>query len=154
MVPMRWHTREDSGIRLDRQGRWWHDGELIEHPRIIEAFNVGLSPTDDGRFRLEFGNDWCFVEVEDAAYTVLAVDVTKDERLSVRLSDRTAEHLDVSTLQLDAEGVLCCRVKKGKAKALFSREAQFSFGSLLEEADGGVVLRLGARRVQVPLKPK
>ncbi|HME90856.1 MAG TPA: DUF1285 domain-containing protein, partial [Myxococcaceae bacterium] len=96
----RWHTREDSGIRLDRFGRWWHDDELIEHPRIIEAFNVGLSPTDDGRYRLEFGSDWCFVDVEDAAYQVRAVDVTADERVSIRLSDRTAELLEISSLKL------------------------------------------------------
>src|SRR5262249_6822997 len=57
------HTRENSGIRLDRNGRWWHDGVPIEHPKIIDAFNRGLSPTDGGRFRLDFGNDWCFVQV-------------------------------------------------------------------------------------------
>ena len=54
-MPARWHTREDSGIRLDRQFRWWHDGELIEHPNIIEAFNKGVRVGDDGRVTLHFG---------------------------------------------------------------------------------------------------
>src|SRR5215831_10557342 len=103
--PKRWHTREDSGIRLDRQGRWWHDDEPIEHPKIIEAFNTGLSPTEDGRFRLEFGNDWCYVKVEDAAYSVLGIDFSSGEpRLS--LSDRTTEALDPLSLQVDPEGIL------------------------------------------------
>lgn len=150
----RWHTRDDSGIRLDRWGRWWHDDELIEHPRIIEAFNVGLSATDDGRFRLQFGNDWCFVEVEGAAYKVLVVDVTSDERISVRLSDRTGEILDPSTLRLEEDGVLSCLVKNAKARARFSPEAQFAFGELLEDEDGQLVLRVGNRRLPVPLAPK
>ncbi len=150
----RWHTRERSGIRLDREGRWWHDDERVEHPRIIEAFNRGLSPTDDGRYRLQFGNDWCFVEVEDAAYRVLAVDEAVDEQISIRLSDRTAEMLDVSTLQLDSDGVLVCQVKGGKAKARFSREAQFSLGTLMEERDGQVVLRVGGRNYSILPEPK
>ncbi len=150
----RWHTREDSGIRLDAQGRWWHDGELVEHPRIIEAFNRGLVPTDDGRFRLQLGDDWCYVDVEDAAYRVLAIDPAADDRLSIRLTDRTAELLDISTLQLDADGVLACQVKQGRAKARFAREAQFALGSLLQEVEGQLMLRVGATTYPLRLESK
>jgi uncharacterized protein len=150
-VAERRHTREDSGLRLDRDGRWWHDGEQVEHPRIIEAFNVGLKLSDDGRYRLEFGWDWCFVDVEDAAYRVLALDPTDDGGLSVRLSDRTAERLELASLTLDDEGVLGCRVKQGRAKARFSRDAQFAFGSLLEQTDGALALRVGSRLLPIPL---
>ncbi len=146
----RWHTREDSGIRLDRRGRWWHDGEPIEHPNIIEAFNRGLAPSGDGRFKLTFGNDWCFVAVEDAAYQVLAVDLTSDEGLSVRLSDRTAERLAVESLALDEEGALVCRVKHGLARARFSRDAQFALGSLVEQDGETWVVRAGSRTVPLP----
>lgn len=141
----RWHTREDSGIRLDREGRWWHDDEPIEHPKIIEAFNVGLQPGDDGRFKLVFGNDWCFVTIEDAAYRVVAVDPTEDGALSIRLTDRSAERLDPATLEVDAEGVLACRVKARRAKARFSRDAQFALGEHLEEDGDQIVLRLSGR---------
>jgi uncharacterized protein len=145
------HTREDSGIRLDSQGRWWHDGELIEHPRIIEAFNRGISPAEDGKFRLQFGDDWCFVEVEGAAYRVLAIDFAPEDRLSIRLSDRTAEFLDLSSLRLGLDGVLTCRVKGGSATAKFSREAQFALGSLLEDVQGNLVLKINATSYPVPL---
>jgi hypothetical protein len=150
--PKRWHTREDSGLRLDRNGRWWHDQVLIEHPRIIEAFNRGLTPTEDGRFRLDFGNDWCFVEVEDAAYTVLGVEVNDGEGVSMALSDRTTERLDPTTLELDIEGALVCRVKEGRAKARFCRDAQFAFGSVLEETDHGPVLKIGGQVFPVPAR--
>lgn len=144
------HTREDSGLRLDRELRWWHDGAPIEHPKIVEAFNVGLAPAEDGRFILRFGADWCFVEVEDAAYAVLVVDVAPEGRLFVRLSDRTAEELDPATLELGPDGVVRCRVKAGRAKARFSRDAQFALGELLEATEAGLSLRVGARLVPAP----
>ena len=144
-MPARWHTREDSGIRLDRQFRWWHDGEPIEHPNIIEAFNKGVRVGDDGKVTLHFGNDWCFFEVEDAPFKIVAVDVSDGERLSVRLSDRTGEWLDVDALKLDDDGVLSTRVKAGKAKARFGRDAQFQLAQFFEVAAGVVHLRIGAR---------
>jgi hypothetical protein len=148
------HTRDDSGIRLDSQGRWWHDGELVEHPRIVEAFNCGIFPDDDGRFRLQLGNDWCYVDVEDAAYRVLAIDLASDDRLSIRLSDRTAEILDTGSLQVDADGALRCTVKSGKAKAKFSREAHYALGSHLEEDGGLLSLKVGAKSHPLPLIAK
>jgi len=150
----RLHTREESGIRLDAQGRWWHDGELVEHPHIIEAFNRGISPDENGRFRLRLGNDWCYVDVEDAAYRVLAIDLASDDRLSIRLSDRTAEILDPATLSLDADGAFSCAVKHGQAKAKFSREAHFALGSHLEEQEGRLSLRVGAKSYPIPLIAK
>jgi uncharacterized protein len=144
-APKRWHTREDSGLRLDRELRWWHDGERIDHPKIIEAFNVGLQPTDDGRFKLSFGWDWCFVDVEDAAYAVLGVDALPDGRLCVALSDRTSEILDPQTLELSAEGVVHCRVKDLRARARFSRAAQFSLGEMLVSGNEGPELRIAGR---------
>lgn len=153
-IGKRWHTREDSGIRLDREGRWWHDDELIEHPKIIEAFNTGLQPTEDGRYKLVFGWDWCFVQVEDAAYRVTGIDETDDGLLSVRLSDRSAERLDPGTLRLDDDGVLTCRVKSNRAKARFTRDAQFALGERLHEEHGVPVLRVGDRDYPIPLSPE
>ena len=144
----RWHTREDSGIRLDASLRWWHDDEPIQHPKIIELFNSSLVLDEADRYQLRIGNDWCYVQVEGAAYEVRTVDVTLDERVSVRLSDRTAEALDTSTLHVDPDGILSCRVKQGRARARFSRDAQYQLGQLLEEdANGGLVLCAGQRRL-------
>jgi hypothetical protein len=148
----RWHTREDSGIRLDAALRWWHDDEPIEHPRIIELFNGSLVLDEEGRYQLRIGGDWCYVQVEDAAYEVRAVDVTPGERVSVRLSDRTAEALEPATLALGPDGVLSCRVKGGRARARFSRDAQHQLGELLEQDEAGLLyLRAGQQRLVVPV---
>lgn len=147
----RWHTREDSGIRLDAALRWWHDDEPIEHPRIIELFNTSLVLDAEGRYQLQIGKDWCYVQVEDAAYEVRTVDVTPEQRVSVRLSDRTAEALEPDTLSVGPDGVLVCKVKGGRARARFSRDAQYQLGELLEQDESGhLFLRAGERRLAVP----
>lgn len=150
--PKRWHTREDSGLLLDRHLRWWHDGEPLDHPKIVEAFNRGLQPDEHGRFILRFGNDWCVVQVEDAAYAVLSLEA-EDDALHVMLSDRSTESLDPLTLGMEPDGVLSCRVKAGRAKARFSRHAQFQLGERLVPTERGVSLRLGAREVPLPFDP-
>ncbi len=146
----RWHTREDSGLVLDRQLRWLHDGEFIAHPKIVELFNESLVPTDDGRFQLRIGQDWAYVTVEDAAYKVTGIDATQTQ-VFLRLSDKTGEALDVSTLGLESDGVLIARVKAGRAKARFSRQAQAALGALLQESADGLVLGLSGGPVRVPL---
>jgi len=148
--PQRWHTREDSGLRIDRQLKWWHDGEPVEHPKIVAAFERGLRVDDDGRVRVEFGPDWAFVEVEDCAFRVTAVDES-GERLSVRLSDLTAEWLDAETLELDEDGALTVKVKGGKAKARFSRDAQFQLEPYLKADGEKLVLQVGGKRWPTPL---
>ncbi len=147
-VKPRWHTREDSGLKLDKEVRWWHDGVLVEHPNIIETFNRGVRIDQTGRVTLTVGKDWCFVTVEDCAYSVIAVDVSEGERLSVRLSDRTAEWLDTQSLSLDAEGVLTVRVKDGQAKARFTRTAQSQLGTYFEKeaTDPVMHLKVGTKR--------
>jgi uncharacterized protein len=136
-----WHTREESGMVLDASLQWWHDGERIEHPKIVEVFNCGLM-VENGRFILRFGNDWCVVRVEDCAYRVNAVDVM-DNSVVLRLSDRSHEVLDIETLELRA-GVLRASVKQHQAKALFSREAQYQLVSNCEETKRGTLaVRLG-----------
>ena len=117
----------------------------IEHPLIIEAFNQGLRIGDDGRYTLVIGADWCVVKVADAGFAVLAVDVQDDGSLAVRLSDRTGERLDEASLVLESDGVLTARVKQGRAKARFTRDAQFSLGELLSDGPQGLTLTAGGR---------
>jgi uncharacterized protein len=147
----RWHTREDSGLVLDENVVWWHDGTRIEHPNIIEAFNRGLSiEAETGRAKLTFGNDWAYVEVRGCPFKVVAIDEA-DARLSVRLSDRTAEWLAVDTLALDSSGRLTVAVKSGQARALLSREAQFELAQRFELVEGRVKMAVRGHWVALPI---
>jgi hypothetical protein len=138
-MPGRLHTREDSGLVLDREGRWFHDGELVEHPKIVEAFNRGIERAPDGRWMLRFGRDWCYVCVEDAPVQVVAALVDGD-RVGLKLSNGKSELLQPSTLTV-RDGVLYC-VSEDGLPARFGRSAQFALGCLLQERADGFMLVL------------
>ncbi len=141
MATGRLHTREDSGIHLDAEGRWFHDGERVEHPRIVEAWNRGIERAPDGRFILRFGWDWCYFTVEDAPLQVTGLHRDNDA-LSLQLSNGAVEPLDPASLT-EQDGVLYCVTRSG-LEARFSRAAQGVIADELEEVDGRPVLRLGS----------
>ena len=66
--------REQSGLRLDREGRFWHRGDLLEHARTLAALHRGLHRAEDGRWAVRIGPEWAYVEVEDAGRFVRRVE--------------------------------------------------------------------------------
>jgi hypothetical protein len=146
------HTRENSGLRLDRSLHWWHDGVPVEHPKIIAAFNRGLTVDDDGRYKLIVGKDWCYVEVEDAGYAVERVNIGP-RTVDLDLSDGSTEPLDPALLTIGVDDALGCRVKQGKAKARFSRTAQVELGVRISQAGTGWVLVLDEVTHPLPFTP-
>src|SRR5438045_947481 len=59
--------REQSGLRLDKEGRFWHRGGLVEHARTLAALHQGIHRAADGRWATRIGKDWAYLDVEDAA---------------------------------------------------------------------------------------
>ncbi|MGC4123104.1 MAG: DUF1285 domain-containing protein [Myxococcales bacterium] len=146
----RLHTREDSGLVLDREGRWFHDGVLVENPKIAEAFSRGIERDEQGRYVLRFGNDWCFVTVQDAPLQVESLTAAPGG-IVLALSNGRREPLRPETLRLRGE-VLYCTAQAGLTARL-SRSAQFALGGLLEERPGGYVLVLAGREHPVAEEP-
>ncbi len=137
----------ESTIVLDREGRFWHDGAVVEHPGMARAFAswIGLHP-DDGRFILNNGYDWTYFTVEDAPFFVQGV---REEGgvLQLALSDGTDSALDPSTLQGGDEGALYTTVKGGKFRARFSRSAQIALAPwLVSDERGRIFLEIAGRR--------
>jgi hypothetical protein len=130
----------ESSIRIDREGRFWHEGELVKHPGMQKAFAtwIDLHP-DDGRFILNNGYDWTYISVEDVPFLVRAARVEGDV-VRILLSDDSSEELDPESLELGAQGALYVRVKLGRFVARFTPEAQTALGPLLREKDGDIVL--------------
>lgn len=141
-------ARRESAIVLDREGRFLHEGSVIEHPGIVRAFRRWLGRGEGGRFILRASErEWCFIRVEDAATWVEQVEIEGD-RLVAGLWDGTREAVDPATLAVDAEGVLRCTVRDLPAR--FSRHAQLSLGLRLQTDDAGrFVLTLGGRSVRI-----
>ncbi len=135
----------ESTIRLDRDGRWHHDGELVTHPGLAAALPTWIRRhPDDGRFILSNGYDWCYFTVEGTPYFVDGV--TLGDPPLLRLSDGRSVPLDPATLALDERGALRCRV--GGEEASFGRHAQLAMAPLLRDGDPPEV-EIGGRRYRL-----
>jgi uncharacterized protein len=133
-----------SGLSIDLEGRFRHEGGLITHARTLEVLWSSLERQDDGRYLVRVGRESGYVRIEDAPYGIRGVRLEPDG-IFVHLSDGSVEALAPSTLLVGADGVLRCRVKDGSHRARFTRAAQVALGpALLEDpAAGGYALELG-----------
>jgi len=126
----------ESTIRLDGEGRFHHDGELVEHGKLADAMHRWISRhPDDGRYILTNGYDWTYFTVDDAPYIVRSLRATDDGDVLLLLSDGTEEPWEPETTRIGAEDALYARVKAGARggpfDAKFSRHAQLALAPLL-----------------------
>ncbi len=140
----------ESTIRLDEDGRFWHDGELVKHPGMARAFASWIARhPDDGRYILTNGFDWTYFKVEDVPFFVRSLRIEGD-RAMVQLSDGSEEPLDPSTLEVGARDALYLKVKGGSFDARFTPSAQTALGPLLVEGeDGEPELHVGGRSYRI-----
>lgn len=133
-----------TGLRLDRQGRWWHEGDLVEHEGLRRALFSWLDRLEDGRFILRLDGDrFAYVEVEDTPFIVRAIELstsTQGVRVVLHLNDGGEEELAYGTLKVEPDNALTCEVR-GRFRARYSRGAYYQLGELIEESEGGFSLR-------------
>jgi hypothetical protein len=136
--------REASGLRLDKESRFWHRGELIEHERTIAVLHRGVHRALDGRWATRIGSEWGYLEVEDAALFVrrVAVDETR-----LRGELLTGEWEELTGLASGADDALYARVRGERAR--LTRSAQASLAGWLHEEPGGYSLQLGGARIPI-----
>jgi len=129
-----------STIVLDAEGRFHHDGALVEHGGMARAFASWIDRhPDDGRFILNNGYDWSYFRVDDVPFFVLGVR-EQSGRLELRLSDGSESPLDPTELSVGSRGALYTTVKNGKFRARFTQAAQMALAPWLAEAENGDVL--------------
>lgn len=143
-------TRESS-IRLDAEGRFFHEGAPVDHPGLARAMASWISRhPDNGRWVLENGYDWCYVAIEDVPLWVRSARV-EGGAIVATLSDGAEERIDPRTLSVDAEGTLRCEVKanarKGPYPAKLARLAQLALAERLREENGQFVLATDAGEI-------
>lgn len=134
----------ESTIRLDAEGRFFHDQALVEHPKLADALHTWIARhPDDGRYILTNGYDWTYFTVDDVPYFVRSLRAEDGEAMLV-LSDGTVEPLDPATARTGDGGALYLQVKKdakgGPFDAKLTRFAQTQLAPFLREEDGGLVL--------------
>jgi hypothetical protein len=143
-----------SGIRIDREGRFIHDGEEVRHEGLRRALFRWLDAEPDGRVVLRLDERrFAYVDVDDTPLVARAARLD-GERVWLALSDGAEETLDPATLTVDEAGVLRARVRGGRLAARLATDAVAAFAERLsEEAPGRPTLTLAGRRWALPPHP-
>lgn len=140
----------ESGLVLDREGRWSQRGEPVTHPRLEAVLHRWIDRDEaTGRFVIRAGPQWAFIEVEDCPFVVRGVGLEGeglDLAVTLRLSDGSEEELDYGSLEQDDRNVLRCAVKGGRFRARFARTASYALALRMELEDDRPVLPAGGRR--------
>lgn len=129
-----------TGIRLDREGRFWHEGQEVTHGGFRHALLRWMDRLDDGRpiLRLD-DNRFAYVDVEDAH--LLAVSARWDgDRVLLTLNDGSEEELDYASLRMGEGHALYCAVRKGRLVARITTAAYQVIAQQIGERDGQPVL--------------
>jgi len=129
--------REQSGLRLDKEGRFWHRGGPIEHARTLAVLHGGIHRAPDGRWATRIGREWAYLEVEDAALFVRRVEGSRAQLAS-------GEWAEIESFASGADDALYARVHGERAR--LTRDAQLSLAEHLREEGRGFVLELAGRR--------
>jgi len=143
-----------SGIRIDREGRFVHEGALVQHEGLRCALFRWLDAEPDGRVVLRLdARRFANIDVDDTPLVARAARLD-GERVLLALSDGAEEALDPATLTVDDAGVLRARVRGGKLEARLGTSAVAALAARLsEEAPGRPTLTLAGRRQEIARRP-
>jgi hypothetical protein len=127
-----------SGIRIDREGQFIHEGEPVRHQGLRQALFRWLDRLDDGRYILRLDERrFAYIDVDDTPLVVRALRLDPDGAVALQLSDGAEERLDPTTLTIDNEGVLRCWVRGGRIEARLATSAAAVLAERITETSQG-----------------
>jgi hypothetical protein len=141
-----------SGIRIDKDGEFQHEGEPVRHEGLRQALFRWLDRLPDGRVVLRLDERrFAYVEVDDTPLVVRGARVDGD-RVLLTLSDGAEEPLAPETLTVDGAGVMRCTVRAGKLEARLSTAAAAALAEIIDDSVAPPALVLGERRWAIRLR--
>jgi hypothetical protein len=132
--------REESGLRLDKEEKFWHRGTPITHARTVAVLHQGIHRADDGRWATRIGREWGYLDVEDTALFVRRIDGRRAQLAS-------GEWAEIESLASGSEDALYARIDGERAR--LTRAAQLSLVEQLREEGGEFVLELAGQRYAI-----
>ena len=133
-------------LRLDRDGRWWHDETCFTHQRLIELFHRSITwDKAKGDFILRVGQWECMFAHTGYVYFVSQIDDTKVPWL-ISLLNVTTESLKPETLKLIEGDRLICTLSI-KHKAIFLKNAHQNMAEHMIDED---TLVYGKKKIRIP----
>src|SRR5438046_8127859 len=82
-----------SGMRIARDGTWYHDGEPIRRPAMVRLFSSVLRREPDGRYVLVTPVEKLDIDVENAPFRAVEMHSEghdRDRRIAFRLDSGDA----------------------------------------------------------------
>lgn len=133
-----------SGLRIDAQGRFWHQGAVVEHEGLRQALWRWLDRLPDGRTILRLDEKrYVYVDVEDTPLLVQTLRWPQPTGAPIlSLSDGREEPLAPERLTIDAEGILRTWVRNGQLEARLSTAAAAALAEHLDLQGDEAVLAL------------
>jgi hypothetical protein len=126
-----------SGMRIDREGRWWHEGRRIERNALVRLFASVLRREPDGRHVLVTPAEKLDIEVELAALRVTAMTREGEgeaQRLAFQLNDGGAVLLGPDHPLSVRDGLPLVAVGRG-LEASFERPVYYELAELALASD-------------------
>ncbi len=137
----------ETTIRRDALGRWFHDGEPLEHEGLTRAFDRWVELADDGRYCLKNDINWAYITLEGPPYFVRSLQIEPNGEVLLALSNDTQERLRPETLRAGADGALYCDVGTGLT-ARFDRHAAAQLEPLLGEDELGIYVNVAGQHAR------
>ncbi len=144
-----------SGIRVDREGRFVHEGAEVTHEGLKRALFRWLDrlPPPDGRYVLRLDERrFAYLDVDDTPLVVRAARVDPAGAVFLALSDGAEEPLDPATLTVDAADQVRATVRGGRLEARLSSSALAALADRFTESGGRPAWRAGSRLIPLPAR--
>jgi len=127
------------GLRLDREGKLWHEGAVVTHPRLRQALLRWLDVRDDGRDIIRLDDKrYAYVDIDDAHLRARSTRWDGD-RCFVLWDDDQEEELDYPSLRQAPDHAFYVRVR-GKLRGRIAGPAHHAIADRVVEAGAGFAL--------------
>jgi uncharacterized protein len=144
--------RSRSGLAVDAEGTFLHQGAPITHARTLAQLWSSLRRRDDGRYEVRIGRERAYVTIDETPWAVRGLEARgPDEPPTLLLAGGACEPLDPATLWLGGDGVVRCRLARGEP-ARFTRAGQAALAPWLDEdppGSGHHVITVGKSRFTI-----
>jgi hypothetical protein len=144
-----------SGIRVNREGEFIHEGEPVLHHGLRSALFRWLDRQDDGRYVLRLdAQRFAYLDVDDTPLVVRAARLNGNadgdgagdgDAVMLQLSDGSEEALAPDTLTIDDEGILRCWVRGRRLEARLATSAAAVLADRITQTAAGPALSAAGR---------
>lgn len=138
-------------IRLDKDGKWFHNGDPFTNKKIIDYFNRSINITRDGTSVIHYGQYTYPIIVEDAPLFVTGIlfkGFGRFEKITLNLTSGTEELLDIYSLYYKNQ-TMYCRVSGGRMTAKFRNSPFYHLMERLDEVEGQFYLTLCGEKIHI-----